>query len=247
MEFKDRVVLITGSARGIGYAAAKAFAGKGARVVLNDINQEGLSAAVETLKADGADVVGLAASTSVQADVEVMFKQIEETYGRLDVLINNAGITRDGFLHKITDQQWREVIDVNLTGVFYCLQAAAKIMRKSGYGRIVNLSSCARYGNIGQANYAASKAGLIGLTRTAARELARKNITVNAIAPGAIDTDMLRAVPEKVLNKLVDMIPMARLGTVEELAHLILFLSSEKCSYITGQCVNIDGGWFSAT
>ena len=175
-----------------------------------------------------------------------MFNQVMEQFGRLDVLVNNAGITRDGFLHKMTEQQWRQVIDVNLTGVFFCLQSASKIMRNAGRGRIINISSAARFGNMGQVNYSASKAGVVGLTRTAARELASKNVLVNAISPGPINTEMLQAVPEKALQKILAPIPLNRVGEPEELCNLILFLASEKASYITGQVINCDGGWFMA-
>jgi 3-oxoacyl-[acyl-carrier protein] reductase len=160
--------------------------------------------------------------------------------------VNNAGITRDTFLHKMTEGQWKEVIDVNLTGVFYCLQAAAKIMRNMGSGRIINISSDARFGNLGQVNYSATKAGIVGLTRTAAKELASKNILVNAISPGAINTEMVQAIPEKALERFLDAIPLRRVGTTDELCHLILFLASENSSYITGQVINCDGGWFMA-
>jgi len=244
MEFEDKVALITGSAQGIGRAAALAFAKEGAVVVLNDINKERLSKTAEELQKMGTKCLSIVANTAVQSEVERMFNRVIENFGRLDILVNNAGITRDAFLHKMTPEQWKQVIDVNLTGVFYCLQAAAKIMRNVGSGRIINISSDARFGNLGQANYSATKAGVVGLTRTAAKELASKNILVNAISPGAINTEMLSEVPKKVLDKIMAPIPLARIGTTEELCHLILFLASEKSSYITGQVINCDGGWF---
>lgn len=244
MDFKDKVVLITGSAQGIGKAAADAFAGQGASVVINDVNQAKLNEAAADLHGFGVKCLPVMADTSDYSQVKAMFDRIMEQFGRLDALVNNAGITRDALLHKMTPEQWKQVIDVNLTGVFYCLQAATNIMRQEGRGSIISISSAARFGNIGQANYSASKAGLLGLTRTAARELARSNVRVNAISPGAIDTDMLRAVPEKAMEKLLSAVPLGRVGTVQELCELILFLASDRSSYITGQVINCDGGWF---
>lgn len=246
MEFKDKVALITGSAQGIGKAAALAFAKEEAVIVLNDINEERLSETAEEVQKMGTKCLSIMANTAVLSEVEGMFNRVVEEFGRLDVLVNNAGITRDGFLHKMTEQQWRQVIDVNLTGVFFCFQAAARIMRNAGRGRIINISSAARFGNMGQVNYSASKAGVVGLTRTAARELASKNVLVNAISPGPINTEMLQAVPEKALQKILAPIPLNRVGEPEELCNLILFLASEKASYITGQVINCDGGWFMA-
>lgn len=196
MEFQDKVALITGSAQGIGKATALAFAKEGAIVVLNDVNKERLSETASELEKTGARYLSILANTAVQSEVEEMFNQVIEELGRLDILVNNAGITRDGFLHKMTEEQWKQVLDVNLTGVFYCLQAAAKIMRKAGIGRIINISSAARFGNLGQANYSATKAGVVGLTRTAAKELAGKNVLVNAISPGTINTEMVQAIPK---------------------------------------------------
>ena len=244
MELKGMVALVTGAAQGIGKATAEVFAKEGASVVLNDINEEVLNKAAKDIEALGVECLPVVANTSLLSDVEKMYGQVMDKFGRLDILVNNAGITRDGFLHKMTEEQWRLVIDVNLTGVFFCLQGAAKIMRAAGGGRIVNISSAARYGNVGQANYSSTKAAVVGLTRTAAKELARKNIRVNCVAPGPINTEMLQAVPEKVLEKLIQPIPLQRVGTPEELANAVLFLASDKSSYITGQVLNCDGGWF---
>lgn len=244
MEFKNRVVLVTGAAQGIGKAVALAFAQEKARVAINDINQVQLENTAREIEDSGETCLALVADTSVHSAVEAMFDQTMEKFGRLDALVNNAGITRDALLHKMTEDQWRKVIDVNLTGVFFCLQAAAKIMREAGLGSIINVSSDARFGNVGQANYSASKAALVGLTRSAARELALKNVRVNAVSPGPISTEMLKAVPEKALGRLLDGVPLGRVGTVEELSNLILFLASDRASYITGQVINCDGGWF---
>ncbi|MBW1711881.1 MAG: 3-oxoacyl-ACP reductase FabG [Deltaproteobacteria bacterium] len=244
MDFKDKVVLVTGSAQGIGQTTALAFAAQGARVALTDVNESLLNRTAAEVEGTGADCLALRADVSIRAEVEEAFGRVEEKFGRLDALVNNAGITRDALLLKMTEDQWRRVIDVNLTGVFLCLQAGARIMSQGQGGSIINISSAARFGNIGQANYSAAKAGLVGLTRTAARELARKNIRVNAISPGPINTEMLQAVPEKALEKILSKIPLGRAGAVEELAELILFLASARSSYITGQVINCDGGWF---
>ncbi len=246
MELKGMVALVTGAAQGIGKATAEVFAREGASVVLNDINEEVLNKSAKDIEALGVECLPVVANTSLLSDVEKMYGQVMDKFGRLDILVNNAGITRDGFLHKMTEEQWKIVIDVNLTGVFFCLQGAAKIMRNAGGGRIVNISSVARYGNVGQANYSSTKAAVVGLTRTAAKELARKNIRVNCVAPGPINTEMLQAVPEKVLEKLIQPIPLQRVGAPEELANTVLFLASDKSSYITGQVINCDGGWFMA-
>lgn len=243
MEFDGKVVLVTGSAQGIGLAAVRAFASEGAALVLNDVNGEALNRAVHDLRSEGSECLGVQADTSKMVEVDRMFGEIVETFGKLDVLVNNAGITRDAFLHKMTEEQWSQVISVNLTGVFFCLQAAARIMRNAGSGSIINISSDARYGNPGQANYSAAKEGIIGLTRTAARELASRNVRVNAVSPGPIDTPMLRAVPEKARQAFLAAVPMGRAGSVEELSQVILFLASDRSSYITGQVINCDGGW----
>jgi len=244
MEFEGKIVLVTGSGQGIGLAAVRAFAARGAKVVINDVSEEALEKAVGELRATGALCLGVQGDTSKKADVDRMFGAVVEEWGGLDVLVNNAGITRDAFLHKMTEEQWRQVIDVNLTGVFFCLQAAARIMRGAGGGAIINISSDSRFGNPGQANYSASKEGIVGLTRTAARELAPRRVRVNAVSPGPIDTPMLRAVPEKALQAFLAAVPMGRAGSVDELSRLILFLASDEASYITGQVINCDGGWF---
>jgi len=244
MKLKGMVALVTGAAQGIGKATAEVFAREGASIVLNDINEEGVKKAARDIEALGVECLPVVANTSLLSDVEKMYGQVMDKFGRLDILVNNAGITRDGLLHKMTEEQWKLVIDVNLTGVFFCLQGAAKIMRANGGGKIVNISSVARYGNVGQANYSSTKAAVVGLTRTAAKELARKNIRVNCVAPGPINTEMLQAVPEKVLEKLIQPIPLQRVGTPEELANTVLFLASDQSSYITGQVINCDGGWF---
>jgi len=243
MEFQGKVVLVTGSAQGIGLATVREFAREGATLVLNDLNREALDGAVHGLESEGTRCMGVAADTSKKVEVDRMIEKTMEAFGKLDVLVNNAGITRDALLHKMTEEQWTQVINVNLTGVFFCLQAAAKIMRDAKSGSIINISSDARYGNTGQANYSAAKEGIIGLTRTAAKELAPRKVRVNAVSPGPIDTPMLRAAPEKAVQAFLASIPLGRAGSVEEVSRVILFLASERSSYITGQVINCDGGW----
>jgi 3-oxoacyl-[acyl-carrier protein] reductase len=242
MEFANKVVLITGSAQGLGRATALAFASSGADIVLNDINRFRLGEAVLEIEKFGGQCLPVVADTSDKAEVEKMFDLAMVKFGRLDVLVNNAGITRDALLYKMTEDQWRQVIDVDLTGPFFCLQAAAKIMAKAMGGVIINISSDSRFGNIGQANYSAAKAGLVGLTRTAAKELASKNIRVNAISPGPINTEMLQAAPPGVLEQLLSTVPLGRTGEAREVGDLILFLASDRSAYITGQVINLDGG-----
>jgi len=244
MDFSKKVVLITGAARGIGKTVAETFLQYDATVILNDVNEDSLIETKNEFSSQKGKCDTVVADTSKPDEVERMYADIANKYGRLDVLVNNAGITRDGFLHKLSLEQWQKVIDVNLTGVFLCLQGAARMMKAQNSGRIVNISSAAWNGNMGQANYSASKAGVVGLTRTAAKELARANILVNAIAPGIIDTDMIKTVPDDVLKTLLKSVPLGRPGKTAELANLVLFLSSDLCTYITGQTINIDGGWF---
>ncbi|MEJ2718102.1 MAG: 3-oxoacyl-ACP reductase FabG [Deltaproteobacteria bacterium] len=244
MEFKDKVVLVTGAAQGIGKGTALAFAKQGASVVINDVNEELTQEPAGEVASAGVTSLAIVADISVSSEVKGLFQQVIERFGTLDVLVNNAAVTRDAFLHKMTEEQWKKVMDVDLTGTFYCLQAAAGIMRAQGRGAIINISSDARFGNAGQANYSAAKAGLIGLTKTAALELARNNVRVNAVSPGPIETAMIQALPEKVLKSFLARVPMGRAGPVEELAELILFLASDRSSFITGQVINCDGGWF---
>ena len=201
MEFKDKVVLVTGAAQGIGKGTASAFAKQGASVVVNDVNEELTKETASEVASSGVTCLAIVADISSQAEVNGMFQQLMDRFGKLDVLVNNAAVTRDAFLQKMTEEQWKKVIDVDLTGAFFCLQAAAGIMREQRRGSIINISSVARFGNAGQANYSAAKAGLIGLTRTSALELARRNVRVNAVSPGPIDTAMLRTIPEDVLKR----------------------------------------------
>jgi 3-oxoacyl-[acyl-carrier protein] reductase len=243
MEFEKQVVLITGGASGLGKKAARLFSERGAHVIIADINEEqGERTAAEITELGGkADFISV--NVGDEASVQGMIEQVKKQTGRLDVLINNAGITRDGMLHKLTKEKWDQVIAINLTGVYLCAKAAIPLMLENGYGRIVNTSSVVGvYGNIGQTNYAATKAGVIGLTKTWAKELGRKGITVNAVAPGYIHTPMLNAVPEKILEMMRQKVPVQRLGESEDIARAYLFLASPHSSYINGTVLSVDGG-----
>lgn len=250
MLLEDKVALITGAGNGIGRATAVRFANEGARLILNDLDEKGLEGTKAEVEAVGGDAVTVVANVADRADVQRMVDTTLETFGRLDVLINNAGITRDGFTTRVkegdvrymSDEQWDAVIDVNLKGVWLCAQAAAVPMIEQEYGRIVNTASVAALGNIGQANYSASKAGVIGLTKTLALEWARFGIAVNCIAPGAVRTSMTETIPERVMQGLLHRIPFRRLAEPEEVAAVHTFLASAEAAYITGQVLFVDGG-----
>ena len=240
---KDRVAVVTGGADGIGRATAMRFAQEGAVVVIWDMNEEKGKQTAAEINAAGGKALFLKVNTSNFAEVEAASKKVVEQYGKYEILINNAGITRDSTLKKMTPELWQQVIDVNLTGVFYCAKCAADIMTEQGWGRIVNASSVvALYGNFGQTNYVATKAGLIGMTKTMARELGKKGVTVNAVAPGFILTDMVRKMPEEVLKSMEDKVPVKRLGKPEEIAAAYAFLASDDAAYINGTVISVDGG-----
>ncbi|PLX92513.1 MAG: 3-oxoacyl-ACP reductase [Desulfuromonas sp.] len=242
---KGKVAVITGASRGIGRSIAMALAGQGANIVVVDLGQEGVDAAVAEIKELGVEALGVVGNVTVTADCENAFAKAMETFGRVDILVNNAGITRDALLLRMKDDEWDAVLSVNLKGAFLCSRAAAKVMSKQRYGRIINIASVVgQMGNAGQANYCASKAGLMGLTRSNARELARRNVTVNAVAPGFIATDMTDALPEKVRDELTAQIPLARLGSADDIANAVLFLASEASGYVTGQVVAVNGGMY---
>jgi 3-oxoacyl-(acyl-carrier-protein) reductase len=242
MRLQGKSAVVTGAGRGIGQGIALKLAAEGAKVVVSDISEENGSATVAKIREAGGEAMFIQGNIAARSDAEQIMKTAVETFGTLDILVNNAGINRDTMLHKMTDEQWDQVIEVNLTGTFYCLRAAASIMREKEYGRIINIASASWLGNIGQANYAASKAGVVGLTKTAARELAKKGITVNAICPGFIDTDMTRGVPDKVWDIMVSKVPMGRAGKPEDVANMIAFLASDEASYITAEVINVGGG-----
>jgi 3-oxoacyl-[acyl-carrier protein] reductase len=242
---KDKVALVTGASRGIGRSISLALAAKGARIVAVDLALEGTEALVAEIKAMGGEAAAVQGNVTVPADVEGMVAAATEAFGRIDILVNNAGITRDALLLRMKDEDWDAVLNVNLKGAFLCTRAVAKVMSKQRFGRIVNIASVVgQMGNAGQANYCASKAGLMGLTRSNARELARRNITVNAVAPGFIATDMTEALPEKTRQELAAQIPLERLGSAEDIANAVVFLASEAAAYITGQVLGVNGGMY---
>lgn len=235
---ENKVSIITGGAAGIGAATAIKFAEEGAKVVIWDLNEE---RGTELAKKIGADFAKV--NTSKYAEIEAAAKAVNDKYGRIDVLINNAGITRDSTLKKMSIEQWQQVIDVNLTGVFYCTKIISEYMVANGWGRIISASSVVGlYGNFGQTNYVATKAGIIGMTKTLARELGRKGVTVNAVAPGFIATEMVAAMPENVIEGMKAKVPVGRLGDPKEIANVYAFLSSDEAAYINGTTVSVDGG-----
>ncbi|MBN1957193.1 MAG: 3-oxoacyl-[acyl-carrier-protein] reductase [Desulfuromonadales bacterium] len=242
---QDKVALVTGASRGIGRSISLALAGQGAKIVAVDIDLQATEAFVTELKALGTDAVAVQGNVTIAADVERMVNVAKENFGRVDILVNNAGITRDALLLRMKDEDWDAVLDVNLKGAFLCTRAVAKLMTKQRSGRIINIASVVgQMGNAGQANYCASKAGLMGLTRSNARELAKRNITVNAVAPGFIATDMTDALPEQVRAELAAQIPLERLGSADDIAHTVLFLASDQAGYITGQVIGVNGGMY---
>ncbi|MCD6257935.1 3-oxoacyl-ACP reductase FabG [Candidatus Aerophobetes bacterium] len=242
MRLKDKKAAVTGAARGIGRAIALKLAREGADVIVADINLEGVQKVAEEIKNMGRKAVDLKVDVSIKEEAEKIINTAKDELGRLDILVNNAGINRDAMLHKMSDEDWEKVLAVDLTGVFFCTRAAAKLMRDQGYGRIINISSASWMGNIGQANYSAAKAGVVGFSKTAARELARKGITVNVICPGFIDTEMTRAVPDKVRAKIMEKIPMGEVGKPEDVANAVAFLASDEARYITGAIIDVGGG-----
>ena len=242
MRFKGKVVLVTGAGRGIGKEIALSFAREGAKLALFDLNEEGLKQVKQEIDTISQAEYFLVNVTDLQQVIEGVNKIIDK-FSRVDILINNAGITRDNLLLRLKEEDWDSVLSVNLKGAFTCSKAVARIMMKQRSGKIVNISSViALMGNIGQANYGASKAGLIGLTKSLAKELASRNICVNAVAPGYIQTAMTDKLPEEVKNKMLEMIPLKRFGTPKDVAEAVLFLSSSAADYITGKVLTVDGG-----
>ncbi len=240
---EGKIAVITGGAQGIGYAAVEKFAQEQAQVVLWDVNIDRGRAVANALGAKQLPVDFLEVNVAHFAATEVAAKQVVEKYGRIDILINNAGILRDATLLKMTTTDWQQVLDVNLTGVFNCTKAVAPYMVQQKSGRIINVSSIVGlYGNFGQTNYVAAKSGIIGMTKVWARELGRKGITVNAVAPGFIATEMVQTVPEKVIQTIIEKTPLGRLGTPEDIANAFLFLASDEASFINGTVLSVDGG-----
>lgn len=245
IELKDRSAIVTGGARGIGKATLMKLGSLGAKLVVADMNEEATNATVEELKKLGYPAIPFIGNVSVEEDTVNLIEACQKEYGSVDILVNNAGITRDTLLMRMKKEQWDSVIAVNLTGTYLCTQAAVKYMMKQKKGSIINLSSIAgENGNVGQTNYSASKAGVIGFTKASALELASRNIRVNAIAPGFIATEMTDAIPEKIRLGIQNSIPLKRAGQPEDIANAIAFLASDASSFITGHTLSINGGGF---
>jgi len=237
-----RVVLITGAGQGIGAAISRRFADQGARLALVDINLEYLAPLSASLAARNGEILTLGADVSSKQDVQQLVAEVLEKFGRIDVLVNNAGIIRDNLISNISEQDWDQVLDVNLKGAFLCCQAVFPTLKNQRSGKIVNIVSRAWLGSIGQANYTASKGGLVSLTRSLALEFARFQINVNAVAPGAIDSPMTQKLPTEARERLIRMQPTGKMGRVEDIAAAVSFLASDDAEFITGQVLHVDGG-----
>lgn len=247
LSLEGRIAIVTGGSQGIGRASALALAKAGAKVAISGRRAEKLDPVAEEIKALGSDALKFAMDVSNADAVQAMVAQTIAQWGKIDILVNNAGITKDTLVMRMKNDDWSNVIKTNLDGAFYCTRAVLPSMVKQRFGRIINLSSIvAQSGNAGQANYIASKSGIIGLTKAVAAEVARRNITVNAIAPGFIDTAMTSGLPAELKEKMLGAIPMGRMGTDAEVAHGVVFLALPETSYITGHVLNINGGMFMA-
>ena len=243
MEFTGKTAIVTGSARGIGKAIAARLAASDAKVVISDVLMDLAEETVREFHEKGYDALAVMANVTKKEDVDNLVKNTLEKYQSIDILVNNAGITRDTLLVRMSEEDWDKVLAINLKGAFLATQAIARVMMKQRCGRIINISSVVgRMGNVGQANYAASKAGLIGLTKSAAKELAGRGITVNAVAPGFIATDMTDKLPQAARDAFLSNVPLKRAGTPEDIAAVVAFLASDDAAYITGQVLGVDGG-----
>ncbi|MGM0471194.1 MAG: 3-oxoacyl-[acyl-carrier-protein] reductase [Bacillota bacterium] len=246
MDLTNQVAVVTGSSRGIGRAIALAYAQAGAKVAVNypvEAEAENAEKVVSEIEDLGAEAVAIQANVAELSEAKSMMSTVKDKFGAVDIVVNNAGITRDNLLLRMKEEDWDAVIDVNLKGVFNCTKAVTKIMMKQRSGKIINIASVVgRMGNAGQANYSASKAGVIGFTKSIARELASRGIQANAIAPGFINSKMTEELSDEVTEKMLDEIPLDKFGEPEDVANLALFLASEKSDYITGQVINVDGG-----
>ncbi len=242
MRLKDKVAIITGAANGIGFAAAKRFIEEGSKVVLADFDEVSGEEKAASLRDQG-DAIFVKVDVSNRESVDRMVQSTLDRFGKVDILINNAGITRDAMLHKMSQEDFQSVLNVNLTGVFNCTQAVVPYLVENGGGKIISTSSVSGvYGNVGQTNYAAAKAAIVGMTKTWAKELGRKGINVNAVAPGFTETGMVAKVPEKVIEQMKSVIPLQRLGKPEDIANAYLYLASDESNYVNGTVLHVDGG-----
>ncbi len=242
-DLSGQIAIVTGASQGLGKAVAMQLAKNGATVICAARNTAKLSETVEQIAANGGTAEVMQCDVTDRADVEKLFSYVEEKFGKLDILVNNAGITRDTLMPVMTDEQWDEIIAANLTSCFLCSRAASRLMMRKRYGRIINMSSVSGIiGNAGQTNYSATKAGMIGITRSLSKELAKRKVTVNAVAPGFIESDMTKALGDDILKEVKSRIPANRLGTAEDVAACVLFLASPAASYVTGQVLVVDGG-----
>ena len=245
MDFKGKNIIVTGATRGIGLTIAEAFAKQGANVAICGTREDAVNKAAENLAAFGGKVLGRAVNISRAQESDAFVADVVKEFGSLDVLVNNAGITKDNLAVRMTEEDWRAVIDVNLTGTFFMSKAALKVMFKKRAGNVVNISSVVgEMGNAGQANYVASKAGIIGLTKTLAKEFGSRNIRVNAVAPGFVRTAMTDALPQDVKEKALENVPLKRFAETQDIAKAVLFLASEDASYITGHILSVNGGLY---
>jgi 3-oxoacyl-[acyl-carrier protein] reductase len=243
IDCKDKIALVTGSARGIGAAIAEKLAEAGCDLIISDIDLPGAEATAEKIRTAGRRAVAVKADVSLPDEAENLIKQAITEFGRLDVLVNNAGITRDNLVMRMSEAEWDAVIRVNLKGTFNCIKAVSRPMMKQRSGKIINISSVVGVmGNAGQANYSASKAGVIALTKSVAKEFGSRNIQVNAVAPGYIETEMTRNLPEAAKQSFLMLIPLQRAGQAEDVANIVLFLASSLADYVTGQVLHVDGG-----
>ncbi len=241
----DKVAIVTGSGRGIGRSIAEALLNEGAQVVISDINEELITQTTAELTSKGGKVLGVACNVTVSESIDKMVETVISTWGRVDILVNNAGITRDALFMRMSEEQWQAVIDTNLTSAFKVTKPVVKVMSKQRSGRIINIASTTGvHGNFGQVNYAAAKAGLIGLTKTVALEYASRGITCNAVAPGFIDTAMTQALGEEIISKVTEKIPMGRMGTPDDIAQAVVFFAGPG-AYVTGQVLEVNGGLYT--
>lgn len=239
---KGKLAVVTGAAQGIGLAIARRLHQDGHRVVLLDREEQAAARAARELDPAQGTAQGFACDVADAQQVDQVFAHIRRRLGEVEILVNNAGVTRDAMFHKMSPEQWAQVMQVNLDGVFHCCRAVIGGMRAQRYGKIVNIASVSAFGNVGQTNYGASKGAVIGFTKCLAKEAARSNITVNAVAPSYVDTSMLRAVPDEVMQGFLRAVPMGRLARPEEIAAVVSFLSSEDSSFVTGECIVVSGG-----